>query len=66
MEPIEVLLQLIDRFVKTVFDEVVDSDVAPAGKQLTTQTIQVIRLFQDRLGLDLLQRVADSLKAEPN
>ena len=66
MEPIEVLLQLIDRFVQTVFDEVVDSDVAPAGKQLTTQTIQVIGLLHDRLGLDLLQRVADSLKAEPN
>ena len=59
MESVEVLLQLVDRFMQAGFNQVVDADIAPAGQQLTSEAVQVIRWALNRLLLNLLEGVVD-------
>ena len=66
VELVEVLLQLINGFMQTGFDQVVDPHIAPAGQELSAQTVEVIRRVLARELLDLLQGVADALEAVPH
>ena len=66
VELVEVLLKLVNGFMQTGFDQVVDPHIAPAGQELSAQTVEVIRRVLARVLLDLLQGVADALEAVPH
>ena len=55
VELVEVLLELVNGFMQAGFDQVVDPHIAPAGQELSAQTVEVIRCVLVWLPLDLLQ-----------